>query len=324
MYASGLGPASASRFAELVVYETTDSLEAVRVSGDVLLLRGSDDGGESLAAFEIVELLNEGDHTFVPDLDQPAQMKFLRFSLPEEAVDLDVSSDLAGGRLINVGSGFALTAPFPPGEGQVAYTYRLPYRDGEVRLSRTFPMGADLFRLLVERDTGSVGESAILSPIETAEVDGRSYNVSGAGGLELGDRLTVDIRGLPGPSWVDRVGSGLTDSGNWKIAIPSAVGLVMAALLAYSLRRRAARSAAAAGGAGSLAGPGESEQSLVDLAANGPERRALVREMASLDDSFHRGGLSEEEYGARRAELMAGVIRLGIGPGASWRGEAVR
>ena len=71
MYSGGLDPDPSSGSVDLMVYEATDSLEAVRVSGDVLLIRAGDGDEGSLAAFEIVELLNEGDRTFVPDLDQP-------------------------------------------------------------------------------------------------------------------------------------------------------------------------------------------------------------------------------------------------------------
>ena len=323
MYSGGLDPDPSSGSVDLMVYEATDSLEAVRVSGDVLLIRAGDGDEGSLAAFEIVELLNEGDRTFVPDLDQPANMNFLRFSLPQEAADLDVSSDLAGGRIINVGSGFALTAPLPPGTAQVAYTYRLPYQGNEVELSRTFPLGADAFRLLMETGTGTVGESDVLTSIETAEVDGRSYVVSGASDLEPGSRLTVAIGDLPVPSWLDRAGDKLVDADNWRVAIPSAVGLVMAVLLVYALGRGPGRVPAMAGGqAGSFAGAGSTGGPAQTSAIVDSTRLVLMREMASLDDSFQRNELSEEEYNARRAELMEALLRLSLGSGAPGRGEA--
>ena len=312
MYSGGLDPGPASGSAELLVYEPTDSLEAVRVSGDVLLIRAADGDEEALAAFEIVEVVNEGDRTFVPDLEQPAAMKFLRFSMPPEASDLDVSSDLAGGGIINVGSGFALTSPLPPGAAQVAYTYRLPYQGNRVELSRTFPLGADAFRLLMETETGTVVESDVLVPIETAEVDGRSYTVSGAGGLEPGARLSVTISDLPVPSWLDRIGDGLASTGTWRVAIPSAVGLIMAALLVYAVRRGPAQVPAMAGGAGS-GGGGEAE--------GHPAATALMREMASLDDSHQRDDIPEEEYRARRGELMAALVRLRLGSDAPGRGD---
>ncbi|MCE2405270.1 MAG: hypothetical protein J4F43_08965 [Dehalococcoidia bacterium] len=318
MYSGGLEPDPSSGSVDLLVYEPTDSLEAVRVSGDVLLIRAADGDEEALAAFEIAEVVNEGDRTFVPDLEQPAAMKFLRFSMPPEASELDVSSDLAGGGIINVGSGFALTAPLPPGVAQVAYTYRLPYQGNRVELSRTFPLGADAFRLLMETETGTVGESEVLVPIETAEVDGRSYTVSAASDLEPGARLSVTIEDLPVPSWLDRIGDGLASTSGWRVAIPSAVGLIMAALLLYAVRRGPAQVlapvSATPGGGASPWGSGDPTQT--------PPALALMREMASLDDSHHRNDVPEEEYRARRGELMAELVRLRLGSDAPGRREA--
>ena len=141
LYSSRLPTPPSSEAVDLLVYETTHSLSDVRVVGDVLLLKAADDEDETLAAFEVVELDNQGDRTFVPDLEQPANMNFLRFSVPLDARDIEVSSDLPGGRMISVGSSFAFTAPLPPGSGQVAYTYRVPYQGKEVELSPLLPPG---------------------------------------------------------------------------------------------------------------------------------------------------------------------------------------
>ena len=323
MYSSRLGPDPSAEPVDLLVYQATDSLEAVRVAGDVLLIRAGDGDEDHLAAFEVVELLNEGDRTFVPDLDQPANMNFLRFSLASGATDLEVSSDLPGGRTINVGPGFALTAPLPPGSAQVAYTYRLPYQGDELELSRTFPLGADAFRLLMETETGTVGESALLTSTETAVVDGRSYVVSGAGELEPGTRLTVTIGDLPGPSLLTRVGDGFADTDNWRVAIPSAVGAVMAVLLAYALMRRPSRAVATVGGqAVPFSGTAGPEERAENAALRDPARQALMQEIAALDDSFQDNELPEEEYNSRREELMTRLLRLSLGSGDTGLGEA--
>ena len=195
----------------------------------------------------------------------------------------------------------------------MAYTYRLPYQGNRVELSRTFPLGADAFRLLMETETGTLVESDVLVPIETAEVDGRSYTVSGAGGLEPGARLSVTISDLPVPSWLDRIGDGLASTGTWRVAIPSAVGLIMAALLVYAVRRGPAQVPAMAGSAGP-GGGGDAE--------GHPAATALMREMASLDDSHQRDDIPEEEYRARRGDLMAALVRLRLGSDAPGRGEA--
>jgi hypothetical protein len=140
--------------------------------------------------------------------------------------------------------------------------------------------------------------------------------------LEPGSRLTVAIGDLPVPSWLDRAGDKLVDADNWRVAIPSAVGLVMAVLLVYALGRGPGRVPAMAGGqAGSFAGAGSTGGPAQTPAVVDSARLVLVREVASLDDSFQRNELSEEEYNARRAELMDALLRLSLGSGAPGRGE---
>ena len=47
-----------------------------------------------------------------------------------------------------------------------------------------------------------------------------------------------------------------------------------------------------------------------------------MQEMAALDDSFQRDDLLEEEYSARRDDLMARLLRLGLDPGDTGHEEA--
>ena len=51
-------------------------------------------------------------------------------------------------------------------------------------------------------------------------------------------------------------------------------------------------------------------------------RLALMQEMAALDDSFQRDDLPEEEYSARRDDLMARLLRLGLDHGDTGHEEA--
>ena len=235
LYSRTLDPQVLDGPVELPIYEAGGSIDSIRVGADVLLIRGIDGVSGSLAAFAIVTLSNEADRTFVPDLAQPGMMSFLRFSVTEGATDIEVSSDLPGGEVIHVGTGFAISAPVTPGAHQVTYRYRFPYEGGVARLTRSFPMGAETFRLLMEDDLGEVLDSGPLIPLPAVDADGQVLRAWEANGLSPGTRLTLEIEGLSQPGTFARLGDALNDGPYLKVGIPGAVGAVLAGLLLYSL-----------------------------------------------------------------------------------------
>lgn len=309
-YSRSLASSALAEPVELTVYETTDDVGVIQVDADVLLVRGADEDKSSLLAFEVLSLMNDGDRTFVPDLDQPGRMNFLRFSIPTGIRDLEVSSDLPGGQIITVGSGFALTAPVTPGSHQVAYTYRMPYTGSGVDLPHSFPMGADTFRFLMADALGSLRDSDLLISPPLMDEAGGIYRVWEKSDLEPGDRVNMEIGNLPQPGPLGRLGNSLTDGPYLKIGIPSAVGFVLAALLLYGVVFRRVEKATASG-----AGP---ESGAEAPAADGPEsplegeRRVLVERIAELDDLYERGGMAQPDYAQRRQEMKDRLLRLAL------------
>ena len=224
-YSRNLPPSALAEPVELTVYETTDDVGVIQVDADVLLVRGADEDKSSLLAFEVLSLMNDGDRTFVPDLDQPGRMNFMRFSIPTGITDLEVSSNLPGGQIITVGSGFALTAPVTPGSHQVAYTYRMPYTGTGVDLPHSFPMGADTFRFLMADALGNLQDSDLLVSSPLTDEAGGVYSVWEKSDLEPGDRVNMEIEGLPQPGPLGRLGNSLTDGPYLKIGIPKHRGV---------------------------------------------------------------------------------------------------
>ena len=235
VYSVGLDPSNLEEPAQLMVYDTTSSLEEVRVGADVMLIRGADGSERLVSAFEVVTVVNEGDRTFVPDISEPAQMRFLRFSVPTGIGGLRVSSDLPGGEVIDVPTGFALIAPVTPGSHQLTFSYTIPYAGSELQLTRSFPMGVETFRLLLERESGVIRDPGFLDALPPAGAEGDTHSAWGSGPLSPGTKLTVGIADLPEPSALHRLGEALTEGPYLKVGIPSAVGAVLATLLVYSL-----------------------------------------------------------------------------------------
>ena len=320
LYSSRMDPSTLAVPVELTVYESTDSLGDLNIAADVLLIGGAEDK-KSLSAVEVVSLVNVGDRTFMPDLSQPGNMNFLRFSVPQGTTGLDVGSDLPGGRIIFVGPGFALTAPVTPGPHQVSYSYQIPYNGQKLEFTRSFPMGAEIFRLLMEETLGNINASGPLAPQVPVDVGGESYSIWEASQLSPGERLLIEITDLPQPSLLQRVGDGLTDGPYLKVGIPAAVGLVLAGLLVYALTLKQ-RGNALAGepGRGATAAIRLNVASLAGF-SNNPggsaesERRSLVEAIARLDELFERGEITPADYRQPRQELKARLLRLAVTSG---------
>ena len=311
LYSTRVEPPALDELVELTIYDVTQSISDVTVSADVMLIRTLDEGGRLLTVFEVLQVENAGDRTFVPDLEQPGLMNFMRFSLHTEAQGLEVSSDLPGGEVLNVGSGFALTAPVTPGAHQVTYSYRIPYEGDRTELDHSFPMGAGTFRILVEDGLGQFRSGGSMVPLPPAESEDRSYVVWGVSDLSAGDRLSVELVDLPQPTARERLGDALTDGSYLKVGIPSAVGAVLAGILLYALffRRREGSGVANLALASSPAQM-SSEVGTVPSTSGIEQRRALVDAIAGLDDRYERGELSVGDYDRSRQELKDRLLSV--------------
>ena len=219
---------------ELAVYETTTDLSPLRADSAVLLVKRADESERTLSASEVISLVNDSDRTFVADTspDNVSMMSFLRFSLPQGASELRVESDLSGGDIINVGSGFALTSSVPPGEHLLGFSYTFPYSGGTAEFTRSFHFDTGAFRVLVHESLGQVQipDLATTAPVDLGEA---SYRVWEGGLLASGDKLSMEFSGLPQPPWYRRLGDTLFQGRYPKLAVLTLLGLVLAGVLVY-------------------------------------------------------------------------------------------
>ena len=321
MYSNRLDPSDLTEALELVVYEATDSLETIQISADVMLVSEAEQGARLLSVVEFVSLNNAGDRTFVPDLTQPGMMRFLRFSIPSDATNVEVDSDLPGGQIINVGTGFALDAPVTPGSHQVVYKYLLPYGGSRSELTHSFPMGAETFRLLLDTSMGKLEAASGLTPLAPVSVEDESYGAWEARDLSPGARIDVVLGDLPQPAVLDRFGDALADGPYLRIGLPAAVGVAMVALLVYALAFGRLGRAPTVGleasapsvGALALAGLGEGSTGRWEDPQE-YDQGSLVEAIARLDDLFQRGRVEAAQYERRREDLKGRLTRLAVAP----------
>lgn len=276
---------------ELTVYETTQDASVVRVTNQVMVIGDIDEKNRTISAIEFVRLSNVGDRTLLPDLNSQGQLSFLRFALPPLADELDVGSDLPGGDIVSIGTGFALTSPVLPGNHFVDFSFRFPYQGEDFSYRQSLPQGADVYRVMVPQRLSTVGVGA-LQPVSSVNQQGATYRAWEGYDYEPGQGLSVRLTGLPQPSLGARLEKSITGGDLWKVAIPSALGAALAVLLLLGALRPRWKAETSQGPAIGSTGSAPAD------------REAAVREIAALDQRFQQGDMVEEDYTAEREALV--------------------
>ncbi|MBI4306831.1 MAG: hypothetical protein HY678_10980 [Chloroflexi bacterium] len=296
---------------QIKIFETTRSLDSINVLTEVIVARP--DGPSRLMGFlELITLRNDGDRTFVADLTDPnvTGLSMIRFGLPENYegfTGVSIDPPLPAGSIVEVGPGFALTNPVPPGEFKLFFDYVVRYHGNSFEFGRNLPFGANEVRVLTPKGVAQVTGNG-LAPLEDVTLGSSVYSVTGGTGFGRGDRVDFKFIQLPEPSLWQTTRDRLRASSTYvKVGVPVAAAIVMAGLLGYVFLARRRRQAmeltpdvASAGVLGG--GPADTES------AGSPEREALVREIALLDQRFESGEIEEAEYRRRRAELTGRAL----------------
>ncbi len=290
-YGSSLSLGDLSAEIQLTVYETTQDVSVVRVTNQVMVIGDIDEKNKKISAIEFVRLTNTSDRTLLPDLNNMGQLSFLRFALPPLAEELDVGSDMPGGDIISIGTGFALTSPVLPGDHFVDFSFRFPYQGEEISYRQSLPQGADVYRVMVPLRLSTVGISP-LQPVTSVEQEGTSYRAWEGYDYKPGQGLSLRLTGLPQPSLGARLEKSITSGTFWKVAIPSAMGAVLAFLLLLGTLKPRLR-------AENALGP---TSPAIDRSPE--DREAAIREIATLDERFQQGDVAEADYLVERTTLV--------------------
>ena len=281
----------------LAVFDATSDPSVLRFETYTVLVTGALADEGVVEVLERASVSNTSDTTLVPDFgaEGTAMLGFLRFGLPRGAYNLDVSSDLVGGEVLEVDLGFALTTPVPPTRGEpheFQFVYRLDYDDSTLDLSRTMRFGAESFRFVAPVDVARP-DSPRLEDLGAAELDGRLLRLMEAEDIEPGERVELTLSGLPTASTLSRL---RRQAGSWYLqyVVPLATAIAMLGLLGFALARR--RRVPIAGLGADADAPGG--------------RVALLAQVAALEERLRDGAVSPRRYEADRAELKRALVQL--------------
>lgn len=252
----------------LEVFDTSSTAPPISIAQrHVVVRRAAEDGGRSV--LELVSLVNDGDRTRIsPDSTAPVWGG----RLPRGATAFQVGEgDVAADAIEQRGDSVVVTAPIPPGNKQVVFTYVLP-GGGDLVLPLDQP--AQRLLVLLEDTTATLVEGPLTR---------RGVEVFDDTPFVLFDG---EVPARSGPAVFRLSRRGITPE---TIAIGVAVLATVLLLLAVPLLRRRA---------------GAPQGAAVEV--DTPE--ALARAIAVLDAAYEAGDRSppaDAAYRARRAALKA-------------------
>ena len=271
---------------ELVIYDRTRSLDDLSVLSYSLLIPSIDARSRVMGVLGAIDIRNEGDTVWLPELNDPGLtgLDLVRFSIPEGYSNLSVESDLPAGNVMEIGTGFALSTPIPPGEFNILVSFLLAYDGDGFEFPLILPFGADEVRFMLPHAESTITGEGLGQP-RTEVVNDRLFTIVEGAGFERGARLTVMVSGLPSPSFVERA----VDYFGGRPYIPILAwlaGTAFLSLLAYALIRSRRRPATEA-----------------------PTRRDLVNAIAALDELRDAGKIETGRYTVEREALMRRALR---------------
>lgn len=267
---------------DVPIYESSPDTSKVQADQVHVLIDFAEDGMEIK---ELYLLSNLGDHTVKEAATLPDGKKAtLRFPLPQNANYVIFDTDDQG-RFVKFPGGFADTAPLIPGTdtGQILVSYLVPY-SSPLTYTYAATFATNNVSIILPKDSGvTVSGKGLSQPQTQTMPNNQEYVQYSSGELPVGASLEITLLGKP-----NLTGAAASSPQAQSTTVPLLVGggLFGIALVGVGIWwwRRPSR---------------DEEES--DGKA---EFNQLLTDIAVLDRQQQTGGLAEEEYTARRAELM--------------------
>ncbi len=183
------------------VYDATQDSSNLRVSVATILVRAPDATHGLLGVGEFFTIENTGKTAFVGQAPTgagatTAMPSLLRFSVPASAINLSTGVGFFNTQIIQISTGFAVTATVPPGQTQFAFAFQMPYTGTTLSIpfKAEYP-AAQVVALvppnMLVRDTSGLTAQGIVTAF------GARYQVFSANGVAHDSQLAVNLYDLP-------------------------------------------------------------------------------------------------------------------------------
>ena len=273
---------------DLPVYEPTMDDPGITVSEEHTIFEISEDG---LNVGDIVIFNNPGDRIFVGSADLgDGRKESLKFDLPAEALNVTFMHGIDPESVVTTETGFSDTESVMPGEKRVIFAYSMPKSSTDsVTIEKKIIYPTDSLLLLIPetKDGVEVSGGGLTADPEPINMENVNYTKWQAKDLKPGDRITVKFKAPGG------IAAYLTDYVKW-----AALGLVLLLVgigILYSSMGK--------GGAEKRRDAEARERKdLLD------KRSRLIQDIASLDDEFETGKISEDRYHKLRESMKEELV----------------
>ena len=233
----------------------------------------------SLLVKEYYLFVNQSDMTYIGSrVDEGTGT--LEFYVPQEATDIQLSTGLVSNYVVDSKEGIADTMPLLPGNREIAFSYRIPYKGANYNLVNKVYYLTDGYNLLIEGNGAQV-TSDDLDPGEPMQMGDVQFDYLFREELSPGTVITARFSDLPG-----------SESGGVSNWLAWVLGLVVIGFVAIFVWRR------------------KKAVSVVTASDIGKNGQALLTELAELDDAFENGSLAENEYRKLRSEKKNALVKL--------------
>jgi len=253
---------------------------------------------------EVYSFLNTADRVYAgeqsPGADKPA---VLRIPLPEGAIHINVEGETLGERFVLDGTTLIDTQPLPPGNTQIFLRYSLPVEKGTVTLAHQLMYPTAMLNLLAP-DIGITIEAPDWQKDDPIQTQGGAFLNYTIFDLPAGATPVATISGIS----EETMAAGAPDSEPQQVidrnAAPGISGIPYLPWIVLGLGLVVL-------GGGVAIGWKKHQQTLADRPAMLEEqRKALIAQMAALDDAYEAGEIPTDEYHKQRNTLKLQIIAL--------------
>ena len=264
-----------SKFNGVIVYDATTSDEAIMVPMSHMIIYVEED---SLLVKRYYLFANEVDRTYIGEANGESPV-VLRFSLPEDATELQSTMGLMDCCIAQNEEGFYDTMPLLPGSKEMAFSYRVKPGSGTYEFSQMINYPTNRFDILVQGEDIEITSDQLVID-EPMDISGILFNHLSGQGLAAGETLMIRLSGLPhtntqvGILWV----------------LLALILIVVGFVFVYLIKRKRPQPVSAGGVLS--------------------QQQRLLAELAELDDNFEEGGILEETYRRLRDEKKAELIEI--------------
>ncbi len=286
---------------DLMIYDRTSDISGLKVDRLHVLFDFTDPANVQVVEMFIISNPTQN----VVIASQPGE-PVLEYGLPAGATNLQFQDGEIGGRYVKTTNGFGDLQAISPGQGQhqLLFAYDLPY-DQSLEVSIPVPLAVDAGVVMVP-EGGIKVTSSQLEDGGTRTAEGTNLHIYSASNLPAGSSLELTLKGRPGQTTATSA-LGSSDSTGLIIGL-AAFGLLIFGLGAwvYFTKVKPQRPLA----------PVEAALEAPTQAGGDPD--GLMDAIIALDDQYRTGGIPEQAYRQRRAELkqqLAAAVSGGTEPG---------